>query len=225
MRKIFNDVSESVQKQFLAAIDSSDLPALEALVQIHGTELPLHLHLDKNREDGLAHIDLQGTALNIAAYLQKETLAVYLAGQGAFHLPAQYSIENCAGWESFAVMPIEQATSFGMKDLTQALMNGTRPIDWSAASQHDRDDWGGSRPGQIVFTALTGSPKNMEFIGKTGLFRGLVEGVLVRVVEAKPGFDVFIDEKLVCNQATMSAGLLAVREALGLEAAETIDFD
>lgn len=203
-----------VVQQFIDAIAGDDLAALQRLVPVHGTEIRLGFRrIEKNAEDSVT-LDLDGTPLNMAATLQREALAVYLVEMGAVPDQATFTSDDGHCWACHTVTPIEQATSFRMVKLTQALMNSASLTDWTCPGRRDLQDWPSSRALPGIFFGLLDNQDVMAFFGSVGVFRGLVDGVRVDILKDAGGFALQLNGAPCGRYPTMANSLQAVRDLL-----------
>ena len=203
--------------QFVAALQSEDLPALRALVLAHGTEVPLCFS-SQDDDDNECSTTVEGTALSVACHLQKEALAVYLVQAGAAQRAVSVFREGWFGWNSHTVLPIEPATSFGMKALSLALMRAEPSVDWSFRAISDSDDQCAGYPTPCLFSICFQEPKLVAFLENLGLFQGTVAAHPVRISKATDGFEVYLDHLFIGSKNTLKEGLELLRsrlEALG----------
>lgn len=206
-----------MQDAFLKAIEENDLAALKVLVQQHGTAVELTFRKSEEMmPEEFCQVRLRGEPLNIAVYLRREELAIFLLEQGAVPKSASYSSEHCGDWSQHEVTPMESATSFEMKALTKALMEGPHLFNWAETPCVDRSDWGGSSENVSIFQQLLTRKDVMQFMGEVGIFRGMVAGRLVEVKRRDHDFAIFMDGAIEHIEQSMEASLRWVWDKLGL---------
>lgn len=208
--------------QFLAAIEADNLSALQALVQLHGTEVQLfRTHAKKDWMQNEISCSLDGTPLSIAALLKKETLAVYLVRAGAKQVAASNHQSGWFGWATATMMPIEAATVFNMRNLALALMQARPSVDWSFCAVVDEDGQCSGSEQPSLFEQLTGNNSQVHALEDFGLFQGLVNGIPVKVSANAGVFEVFLDGLLIGSNLSMQGGIDLLRARLAAHSRNT----
>ena len=211
--------AKGLKAQFLSAIEADNLQALQALVQLHGTEVQLfRAHVKKDWMQNEISCSLDGTPLSIAALLKKETLAVYLVRAGAKQVAASNYQSGWFGWASATMMPIEAATTFNMRKLALALMQAEPSVDWSFCANIDEDGQSSSSTEPSLFELLTENNTQVRALEDFGLFQGRVNGIPVKVSANAGVFEVFLDGLLIGNNLSMQGGIDLLRAHLGKNA-------
>lgn len=216
------EISQENNDRFLAALQAGDSPALKTLVEEFGTEVSLHLETREQHggSEEFYQLEIRGTPLSIAAWLKKETLAVFLVQQGAVPGFYGYAREGSFGWDSCSVATMERALTADMSALVAALMQGPHLINWSEVHYVDEDDWGSARRRPTLFENIRAEPEALLLFEKIGLFRGIVD--TDTVVGVKPdgcgSFTVTLNDESLGTCEGMQAALDTIWVRAGLTA-------
>lgn len=213
-------ISQETNERFLTALHTNDLQAVTALVAEFGTEVYLTLKTQEQHDEGEETylVEIHGTPLPMAAWLEKESIAMSLVHLGAVPASYGYAREGSFGWDACSVMTMERALTSGMLELVRALMDGPHLIDWSDFNYVDQDDWGAARPGPTQFESIRTRPDLLSMFETIGIFRGLIAADTIATVRAEPhgGFVVTVNEESLGTYSGMPAALEAIWNFAGL---------
>lgn len=202
-----NSTKHALNQHIVDAITRDDWATLQPLVQtlgIDGSVTYKYQAFDGNW--GTVTHTLSGTALNIAAYLRKQNVAIELLRAGADVFSACYTLDFGGGWDEQSVALVETITTRRLPDLMRELMQ-SRVIDWNDQNWYDHDDLSARRYNATLFSVVLGSKDTAKFFQRVGIFAGLVLDHQIKIERAGKSFDIYIDGSLSGQAGSMREAL------------------
>lgn len=206
--------TEETQAMFFSAIIRNDSETLEHLISNFGHNQKLLYNYTHIRDGNSICNTISGPALIFACFFKRDELAVQLVKAGASNCEGRVSREGWFGWSEQSVSAIEQATSFQLPLVTNALMEHKQPVNWSYRPVYDDDSQGGTSNGDPLFTELQSRPELIDYFETVGLFRGLIERRLVEIRRQDGMFTVQIDGANISKEPTMKTALACLNDQL-----------